>query len=227
MPPEAQNRSAGWTSNQAYVLAAICLVLGIGVGYLLRGSGSASAPPLAATAPQSQAAGTVAGAMSSGQVTSEQLKHMADKQAEPLLDRLKKEPANAELFASIGNLYYDAQQYQDAITYYQRSLQIQATNTSVRTDMGTAYWYLGDADKAISEFRSVLKTEPNKANALFNLGIVQWRGKMDVDGALATWQKLLDTNPGYENKEVVQNLIAQARKHSGIAPGTKTNKPAM
>ena len=32
---------ASWTSTQAYILAAFCLVLGVALGYLFRGSGSA------------------------------------------------------------------------------------------------------------------------------------------------------------------------------------------
>jgi len=34
--------SASWTSMQAYVLATICLVVGIAVGYLLRGSAASN-----------------------------------------------------------------------------------------------------------------------------------------------------------------------------------------
>lgn len=44
---------------------------------------------------------------------------------------------------------------------------------------------------------------------------------MDVDAALASWQKLVDTNPNYEGKAKVVELMAQVRKHSGIKPGTQ------
>jgi len=62
---------------------------------------------------------------------------------------------------------------------------------------------------------------------LFNLGIVQWQGKMDVDGALSAWQKLLDTNPNYENKAKLLDLMAQVKKHSGIKPGTQAKALAQ
>jgi len=39
---------------------------------------------------------------------------------------------------------------------------------------------------------------------------------MDIDKALATWQKLLDTNPTYEGKDKVLELMAQAKKHAGV-----------
>jgi tetratricopeptide (TPR) repeat protein len=87
--------------------------------------------------------------------------------------------------------------------------------------MATAYWYAGNPDTAIAEFKRVLADEPNKPNTLFNLGVVQWQGKMDVKGALATWQKLLDTNPNYEGKEKIVELMAQVKKHASMKPGTQ------
>jgi len=218
----SQNRNESsteqWTSVQAYTLAVLCLLLGIAGGWFIRGS--------QASAPGAESASTLAaapGAGSSGaeaQPSPNQMKKMADTQAGPLLEKLKADPNNPELLASIGNIYYDTQQYPTAIDFYQRALKAQPTNAGVRTDMATAYWYTGNADGAIVEFDKALIYQPNSANALFNLGIVKWQAKMDVDGAVAAWQRLLDTNPTYENREKVQQLIAQARKHTDVKPGT-------
>ena len=205
-------------------MAVICLLIGVAVGYLVRGSGS---PADTAMASAPAPAGTMPGPMGQMQPTPEQMKHMADKQAEPLLKQLQTTPKDPALLANLGNLYYDAQQYQDAINYYDRSLQIRPNDSNVRTDMGTAYWYLGNADRAIQEFQTVLKSEPTKANTLLNLGVVQWQGKMNTDAALAAWQKLLETNPNFEGRDKVQELMAQAKKHVGVKPGMKTDKPAM
>lgn len=210
--------SQNWTSVQAYTLTVICLLLGIAAGWLLRGTQSpgVAAESSAATAPAATSMGT--------QPTPEQLKAMADVQAKPLLDKLKSDPQNAELLANIGNVYYDAQQFPIAINYYEQCLKAQPDNTGVRTDMATAYWYAGDADTAIKELKKSLSYEPNKPNTLFNLGVVEWQGKMDIKSAVATWNKLLETNPNYEGKDKVMELIAQAEKHSGVKPGT-TAKP--
>ena len=207
-----------WTSVQAYVLAVICLLVGIAGGWFIRGSQSpATAAAETATA---SAAAPAMGDQPAQAPTPAQMQKMADTQAAPLLDKLKADPNNAALLANIGNVYYDAQLYPAAIDYYQRVLKIQPANAAVRTDMATAYWYNGDADSAIVEFKKSLSYEPNKPNTLFNLGIVEWQGKMDIDKAVATWQKLLDTNPNYEGKEKVVELMAQAKKHSGVKPGT-------
>ena len=205
-----------WTTLQAYTLAVVCLLLGLAGGWLLRGSQSSAAPVESAVAPTP----TGMGAGMNAQPTPEQMKAMGDTQAKPLLEKLKSDPNNPDLLASIGNVYYDTQQFPVAISYYQQALKLQPANTGVRTDMATAYWYTGDADTAIAEFKKSLSYDPNKANTLFNLGIVEWQGKMDINGAVATWQKLLDTNPNYEAKDKVLDLIAQAKKHSGVKPGT-------
>ncbi len=197
--------SLRWNSTQAYSLAVVCLLIGVAVGWLVRGSQSAPT--------QVEAASASTAASGTPQPTPEQMKRMADKQAGPLLEQLKTDPSNADLLSSIGNIYYDTQQFDTAIDYYQRVLNAQPANTGVRTDLATAYWYQGNTDTAIAEFNRTLAYEPNKANTLFNLGIVKWQGKMDIDGAVAAWQKLLDTNPNYENKAKVLELIAQAKKH--------------
>jgi len=207
-----------WTSVQAYVLAVVCLLVGIAGGWFIRGSQS---PAAAASETPSAAAPAMGNAdMGAQPTTPAQMQKMADTQAGPLLEKLKADPANVGLLTNIGNIYYDTQSYPTAIDYYQRALKVEPSNTGVRTDMATAYWYTGDADTAIAEFKKSLSYEPNKANSLFNLGIVEWQGKMDIDKALATWQKLLDTNPNYEGKDKVLELMAQAKKHSGVKPGT-------
>jgi len=207
-----------WTSVQAYTLAVICLLVGIAGGWFIRGSKSPAAAPVEMASTSAPVVGS-AGAGPQAP-TPAQMQKMADTQAGPLLEKLKADPNNAGVLASIGNIYYDTQQFPTAIDYYQRALKVDPANAGVRTDMATAYWYTGNADAAIAEFQKSLSYEPNKANTLFNLGIVEWQGKMDIDKAVTTWQKLLDTNPNYEGKDKVLELMAQAKKHTGVKPGT-------
>jgi cytochrome c-type biogenesis protein CcmH/NrfG len=223
MPDKRNGSSENWTNVQAYTLAVICLLVGVGGGWLFRGSQS----PAATTTPGSASAAPPVAMGAGTQPTPEQLKRMADAQAAPMIEKLKSDPNNPDVLASIGNYYYDAQQYQPAIEYYQRALKSRPSDTGIRTDMATAYWYLGNADTAIEEFNKSLAYEPQKPNTLFNLGIVKWQGKMDIDGAVAVWQKLLDTNPHYEARDKVEQLIAQARKHAGVKPGTQAKPLAQ
>ena len=210
--------SDSWSSGQAITLAAFSLLLGTCGGWLIRRSMAPPAyanPIVSATAPAAPPAAPMPTNFSSipAGPSAAELKQAADNQAAPLLTQLKGDPTNAELLAQVGDLYYDAKLYATAIEYYERSLKAQPNNASVRTDMGTAYWYQGDPDTAITQFNKALAVEPTKADTLFNLGIVEWQGKKDGAAAVAAWQKLLDANPGYANKEGVLQLIAQVQSH--------------
>jgi tetratricopeptide (TPR) repeat protein len=200
-----------WTVKQAIILAAVCLAVGIAGGWSIRArqipaeSGSVQTASVSTTAstPASSAPQTP---------TPAQLQAMADAQAAPQLAKLKSEPNNPDLLTSIGNVYYDAQQYPTAIDYYGRALKFKPSDAAVRTDMGTAYWYMGNADSAIAEFNKALTYAPTNPNTLFNLGLVKLKGKKDSAGAIADWEKLLAANPDYEGKDKVAQMMAEAKK---------------
>ncbi len=209
-----------WTSTQAYVLSVICLMVGVAVGYLVRGSAPESST---GTSVNAAALPSQPGSMPNGaaqQPTPEQLRHMADTQAEPLLAQLKSDPRNSALLYQIGNLYYDAQQYPEAVKYYDESLKIDPKATDVRTDMATAYHLMGQPDRAIQEYDAVLKMDGKHANALFNRGMVKWEDKKDLAGAIASWKRLLEVHPDYPQRDRVQQLIAQAEQHQTMTPGS-------
>jgi len=201
-----------WTDVQAYSLAVFCLVLGVALGYLFRGSASPGATTV-------QASSSAAGSMPQGQapqaqVTPEQQKAMVDQTVAPLLATLKTNPGDLNTIVQVANLYYDGQQYPEAVKYYQLAVKSQPTNADLITDLGTSIWYMGDPDGAIAEFQTALKYKPDHPGTLFNLGIVRWQGKFDPKGAVEAWEQLLKLNPNYEHKQEVQEYIDRARQHA-------------
>jgi cytochrome c-type biogenesis protein CcmH/NrfG len=191
-----------WSSAQAYLLAAFCLLLGVALGYLFRGS--ASSMPQAVTAPQSTGV----------PVENSQAQASLQQSVGPLLEAVNRNPGDFDSLVRLGDLYYDGQQFPTAIQYYERALVIHPENPDVRTDLGTAYWYTGNADKALAEMETSLKYKPAHPQTLFNLGWVKWQGKADAKGAVAAWQKLLRTNPDYPQKQQVEQYIAKAKEHA-------------
>ena len=220
---EGKGPGAGqWTSTQAYVLSVICLLLGVAVGYLVRGSAPSNNNATQARAAATESLPEPMGAAQQPSV--EQLRQMADTQAQPLLKQLESDPKNSALLYQIGNLYYDAQQYPEAVKYYENSLKIDPKATDVRTDMATAYHLMGQPDRAIQEYDAVLKIDGKHANALFNEGMVKWQDKMDLNGAIASWRRLLEVHPDYAQRDRVEKLIAQAEQHLTIKPGSEAAK---
>lgn len=218
----AENETPGsgqWTSTQAYVLSVICLLVGVAVGYLARGSASPQTGVV-----QAQAAAQ-AGMGSAAQTPSrEQMRQMAETEAVPVIAQLKSDPNNSDLLYKLGNIYYDAQQYADAVNYYERCLKINPKATDVRTDMATAYHFMGQTDRALQEYGEVLKIDGTHANALFNTGMVKWQDKQDMSGAIVAWKRLLETNPQYPQRDKVQQLIAQAEQHLSMLKTANNGK---
>lgn len=219
---QTRNSSTNWTPTQAYVLAAICLVIGIAVGFFIGGSKSpaAAGPENPATSQAALPSGATPGSMAPGQlqaIPQAQSAEMVAAAAKPLLDELASDPSNAEKTTRVGDFYFDSHVYDQAIKYYESSLKLRPENPSVLTDLGTAYFYNGDSNTAVKKFDQALKLNPTFANALFNLGIVRWQGLKDPKGAIEAWEKLLQTNPNYEQKDHVRELMERAKAHGSMS----------
>jgi len=198
-----------WTGSQAYLLAAFCLLLGVALGYLFRGSASSvaqTAAPGPAVASQ--------GSASPSQQPDPAAQAALAQAAAPLLEAVNKDPKDFDSLVKLGNLYYDGQQFPNAIQYYERALAIHPDNPDVRTDMGTAYWYTGNAEKALAAMETSLKYRPGHPQTLFNLGWVRWQGKQDPKGAIEAWQQLLQANPDYPQRQQVEQYISKAKEHA-------------
>jgi tetratricopeptide (TPR) repeat protein len=208
---DASPTKTAWSGTQAYILAVFCLVLGVALGYLFRGSAPQTATRAAASADGTSAQGQPS---SQPQLTPAQQKAMVDQAVAPLLATLKTSPDDFNTLVQVANLYYDGKQYPEAVKYYQLAVKSQPTNADLLTDLGTSLWYMGDADGAIVEFQTALKYRPDHPGTLFNLGVVRWQGKLDPKGAVEAWQELLKRNPNYPQKQEVQEYIDRAKQHA-------------
>jgi tetratricopeptide (TPR) repeat protein len=186
----------------------VFLVVGLALGYAIRAS-----RPGPSTATQAKATVPIAGLPANVPTPPGELKRMADEQAQPIVEKLKSDPKDPALLTQLGDLRFDAAQYKEAITYYERSLELDPKNTRVRADMASAYAYTGNPDRAISEYRTALKYDPKHGLSLLNLGIIQWHDKGDVKSAVETWEKLIKVNPQFAQQVQVKKLIAKAKEH--------------
>jgi tetratricopeptide (TPR) repeat protein len=130
-------------------------------------------------------------------------------------DILARDPKHAQAAVNAGNLLYDAQRYVEAIGFYQQAFAIVPTDINVSTDLGTALWYAGRADEALAQYQKSLAINATHAQTLFNVGIVRADGKHDYAGAVAAWDTLLKTNPGYRDVAKVRSLITDAQAKVG------------
>jgi len=204
--------SRGWRTSQVYSMAAICLLIGLALGYFFRGSASRSAPSTSVSTVAAEA--RVSSVAQPKMPSLDDMKHMADKKAEPLLAQLKKDPNNSQLLNKIGTLYKATHQFKDAAGYFQKAIAADPKNVAARTDLASCLFYDGDADGALQQLQQSLNYDPKDVNSLFNLGMIRLQAKNDPSGAVTAWQQLLKLNPTLteDKKAAVQKLIAEARK---------------
>jgi cytochrome c-type biogenesis protein CcmH/NrfG len=224
-PPAAQ---VYLQAPKVYAMAAISLVVGLAVGYMLQTVTANRTAPIpvaraAATSPHNGAM-TPAGHMPS----LAEMQQIANKQAAPLLAKLKTDPNDPALLIQIGSMYHEAHQFKDASTYFERAVKADPRNLTAHTKLAISLYRAGDADAAIAELNRGLSYDAKDANSLFNLGMIKMEGKHDTKGALAAWQKLLKLNPQLDpqRKSEVEELMAHVTATPAAAKpieGAKTN----
>jgi cytochrome c-type biogenesis protein CcmH/NrfG len=223
VPKQSDKANITWTATQTYVMAAVCLLIGVLVGYLVRGSANPAGQAPATTVATPSSA-PPPGMGQQRMPTMAEMKHMADKQAEPLLAQLKTDPRNVDLLYKTALTYKAAHQFQDAITYFQKALEVDPKNVPIRTEMASCMYYNGDVDGALAELNKSLSYDPKHAGTLMNIGIIKWKGKNDVNGAITAWETLLRLNPNFPQKEVIEHLITEAKQQQGTASAAPPGK---
>jgi tetratricopeptide (TPR) repeat protein len=201
----AQTRQTEWNNTQAYGFAAICLTVGIVSGYLLHGPVKPAV--VSASTEQSSSASAASPAMPSP----EHLKQMGDKMAEPLLKDLKSNENDAKTLAKLASVYFRSGQYPLAIEYYEKSLKTKPSAEGY-VSLSNTYHYAGQDEKAIAMLERALEVDPKSANALFNLGMLNWKVKKDPQAAIQNWQSLLKNNPHHSRRAQVESLIAKVKQ---------------
>lgn len=127
--------------------------------------------------------------------------------------------ADAATRVQLGNLYFDAERFTDAIKWYEDALKVDPRNADASTDLGIAYYYTNQIDRALAQFDTSLGIDPKHTKTLLNQGFVRAFGKQDLDGAAKAWQRVIDIAPDSpEGQRARQSLEALRSAHPGGGP---------
>ena len=135
-----------------------------------------------------------------------------------------REPSNAQPRVELGNLYFDAERYDDAVKWYSDALKLSPNDVNVSTDLGVCYYYSNQPDKALEQFDRSLKIDPKHAKTLLNVGIVRAFGKQDLDGAIKAWQQVLDVAPNSQEAQAAKRALDSLQS---AHPSTAGKKPGQ
>jgi tetratricopeptide (TPR) repeat protein len=193
------------------------VLFGLIAGWII-GSQQATTRPAAAPAPQTAAAPAPA----TGAAGSTRAAVLDETKVTALKNVAEREASNPAPRVELGNLYFDAERYDDAIKWYSEALKLSPKDVNVSTDLGVCYYYSNQPDKALEQFAHSLSIDPKHAKTLLNVGIVKAFGKQDLDGAMQAWQQVIaiapDAPEGQAAKRALDSLRSahpQANKKSG------------
>jgi cytochrome c-type biogenesis protein CcmH/NrfG len=141
---------------------------------------------------------------------------MTEDQARKIFD-LEKEvaqnPGNGPAWTSLGNIYYDTNQFAKSINAYNKALEINPQQPEVWSDLGVMYRRDKQPQEAIKAFDHALSIDPSATAALFNKGVVLIYDLNDKAAGIKVWEELVAKNPEAKapNGQLMKDVIESAR----------------
>jgi tetratricopeptide (TPR) repeat protein len=169
---------------------------GLLVGWIV-GSQQGAAQPVPAAAPAASQQGTGAPAPPP----------LDESRASAMKTTAQQNPADAVTRVQLANMYFDAGRFPEAVEWYEAALKIHPKDVDASTDLGIAYYYMNQPDKALQQFDRSLAMAPSHAKTLLNVGIVKAFARQDLKGATEAWQRVLAVAPGTEEARAAQQAL--------------------
>jgi tetratricopeptide (TPR) repeat protein len=201
----ASKKNSGLSAFQkgfSIALIAVCVIGGISFGiarYMM--------PDVQPAPPAGH--GQEAAQMSEEEFKKQQEEMMAASHAllQNVKDSLSADPENPRLVLKLANLYYDIKNFKEAEPYYSQYLsKFGPKDQNARVDYGYVLFSNGKQQEGISQLKTVLKTDPNHAFALFNLGIMHYEMK-NIPEARVWFQKCAEQSSDQRLKDMAQQIL--------------------
>ena len=136
-------------------------------------------------------------------------------------DQAAARPADPRPRLELANFLYDHKQFEQAVPWYQKALELDPRNLSARTDLGTCYFNLGRADEALREYRKSLEIDPRHQPTLYNMVLVNLEGTHNLAAARQAWEQLHGLNPQYPGLDRLKQSLKTAEGSRQKAVGSK------
>ena len=184
---------------ESIVFAIAGIVFGFIVGCIVGAQQASQSSPVATTASQT---------LTSGATNQTRQPPVLDEDRVKVLTTIiENDPEQADAKVQLANLYYDAEQFEDAIGWYEAALVIDESNVDASTDLGVSYYYTNQADRALKQFDYSLSIDPNHIATLLNQGIVRAFGKQDLGGAIISLERVVEVAPASQEAQVARQAI--------------------
>jgi tetratricopeptide (TPR) repeat protein len=133
----------------------------------------------------------------------------------------EREPTNAKPRVELGNMYFDAERYEDAVKWYGEAVKLQPNDANLSTDLGVSYYYINQPDRALEQFNHSLKADPKHLKTFLNIGIVKAFGKKDLEGAQAAWEQIIQLAPNSPEGQAARRALDSVKAAHPDGPAAK------
>jgi tetratricopeptide (TPR) repeat protein len=197
--------------KETLVTALVFLCVGFIAGFVYkaqadRSAGEAAAAPdaSAARAAASSASGTSGAVLPPGHPPID-----TDAAVQALEQQVAANPEEPGPTINLANYLFNQGEFEQAIRWYQKAVDLDPRNVNVSTDLGTCYFNVGRASDAIRQFRHSLTIQPRHQPTLFNMVVVNLEGTHDYKAARQAWEALHRLNPNYPNLDQLKQRLDQ------------------
>lgn len=199
---------------ESVVFAIAGSLFGLIVGWILGSQQTARTTRLAAPVAEQAAAPGTASSLPAPALDQERIQSLTT-----TAENNPKDPAPR---VQLGNTYFDAERYTDAIAWYEAALKLNPADANVSTDLGVAYYYTNQADRAVKQFEHSLTVDPKHTKTLLNLGIVKAFGKQDLGGAAKAWEQVIAIAPASPEGQAAKKALEGLQSaHPATRPGSE------
>ncbi len=143
----------------------------------------------------------------------------AETQIQALKARLLDDPNNELLLTTLGDVYFEAQRFLEAIPIYEKAGELNPVNADTFNDLGLSYHYTGQTDKALSALDKAIQADPLYKHAYLSKGFILFSmGRHDE--ATAPFTKLKELDGGGQLGREADRFLLQIQQLSN-QPGGK------
>jgi tetratricopeptide (TPR) repeat protein len=118
----------------------------------------------------------------------------------------------AEDYYERGTNFLRKKMYDEAISAYKKTIEINPEYVKAHNDLGVAYYRKKIYDEAIAAYKKAVEINPEYVTAYYNLGLAYYYGKKMYDEAISAYKKAIEINPKYAK---AHNNLAQAYYEKG------------
>lgn len=125
------------------------------------------------------------------------IKNRPEKAIQMYKQAISLDPECAEIYSSLGDVYFDEEDYKHAKEYYTKSLSINPDDAYVFNKYATSLLQNNMTEEAIIAYKNAIKKDKNYAPSYNNLGVVCFDEKKDLLTAKSCFEKAIEKNPEY------------------------------